>query len=277
MRARAWAMRRGPTGRCSRAQIAVRAGRRSVRARRRRCGRSRLWDAQTGLAAGDGGALLKTTNGGLSWHALTSGTTAALRALAMLDALTSFAAGDGGVLLKTSNGGLSWTALTSGTALALRALRFVDAQTGFAAGDGGVVLKTTNGGTSWAPLTSGTAAALRALRSSMRRRATRPATTAPSSRRRTAARELEHPDHRRAWRALRAGLPARRPARHGGGRGRPGAAYDRRRHLVDAGELGYQRDAARRDDASRLDDGRGRGGQRHGRAPHPALGALNPL
>ncbi|MBK8480381.1 MAG: hypothetical protein IPL40_04275 [Proteobacteria bacterium] len=121
-------------------------------------------DTTVGYAAGTNGTLLKSSDGGASWTALSAGTAATLRALAFADAQTGLAAGDGGVLLKTNNGGLAWTAQSSGTTATLRALALLDAQTGFAAGDGGVLLKTTNGGTSWSALTSGTAAALHALR-----------------------------------------------------------------------------------------------------------------
>ncbi|MBK6847410.1 MAG: hypothetical protein IPG96_07670 [Proteobacteria bacterium] len=86
-------------------------------------------NTSVGFAAGTNGTLLKSTDSGASWTALSAGTAATLRALAFVDAQTGLAAGDGGVLLKTTNGGLSWTALTSGTTAALRALALLDALT----------------------------------------------------------------------------------------------------------------------------------------------------
>ncbi|NIA21461.1 MAG: hypothetical protein GWP05_05725 [Anaerolineaceae bacterium] len=74
-------------------------------------------DARTGLAVGEAGLVLSTTDGGLSWRRLKANTTVPLLAATMIDAQTAFVAGGGnlgagigsvGLLLKTTDGGRSW-------------------------------------------------------------------------------------------------------------------------------------------------------------------------
>lgn len=109
----------------------------------------------TGYAVGAGGVIVKTTNNGAAWTALTSGTTRNLNAVFFPSAGTGYAVGDSGTILKTTNNGTSWAALTSGTTQKLRCVYFNGNTAGWAAGDNGTLVQTTNG-TAWNALTSGT-------------------------------------------------------------------------------------------------------------------------
>ena len=115
-------------------------------------------DANTGYAVGKAGTILKTTNGGTNWTALTSGITDELDAVCFTNANTGYAIGT--VILKTTDGGTTWTNVyTSPYQYALRSVYFVNATTGYVVGMGmmgGTILKTIDGGTTWTKQTSGT-------------------------------------------------------------------------------------------------------------------------
>jgi len=111
-------------------------------------------NSNTGIAVGDSGTILRTTNGGLNWIAATSGTTANLYGVNMPGTNTGFAVGAGGVVVKTTTG-TSWSAVTSGTSANLYATYWSSNTNGWVLGAGGVILKSTNG-TSFTAQTSGT-------------------------------------------------------------------------------------------------------------------------
>jgi photosystem II stability/assembly factor-like uncharacterized protein len=115
-------------------------------------------DASAGLAAGDGGTLLRTTDGGSSWAVVGSPVSSALRSVAFAsDRLRAWAVGDGGVVLRSSDGGASWTRISAPTQATLRAVRFADdALHGIAVGD--VAIGTSDGGATWTALTQPPAA-----------------------------------------------------------------------------------------------------------------------
>ncbi len=99
--------------------------------------------AEVGWASGQQGQVLRTTNGGVSWHdvtplALGQGAGATLDALAVLDANDARVArvrGGGMSVYGTSDGGAHWTALATVTAPHLSTgqveLSFVNPQTGW--------------------------------------------------------------------------------------------------------------------------------------------------
>lgn len=96
-----------------------------------------------GWVAGNGGTILKTTNGGSAWTLQSSGTTANLRDVHFVDANRGWAVGDGGVILTTANGGSTWTPEPSGVTTDLRGVFFASAEAGFVVGSNGVILKRT--------------------------------------------------------------------------------------------------------------------------------------
>ncbi len=68
-------------------------------------------DSLRGWAAGSGGIILASTDGGSIWTPQNSGTTATLRSLHFLDPSIGFASGNNRTLLSTTNGGVTWTTL----------------------------------------------------------------------------------------------------------------------------------------------------------------------
>jgi len=104
----------------------------------------------------EGQAILRTTDGGVTWVSQSSGTTQGLWAVSCIDAHTGAAVGEDGIIVHTTNGGTDWMVQPSGTAHCLRGVCFTDAYTGVAVGDGGTILRTTDGGTTWAIQSSGT-------------------------------------------------------------------------------------------------------------------------
>ncbi|HKP53866.1 MAG TPA: YCF48-related protein [Chloroflexia bacterium] len=102
-----------------------------------------------GWAVGEGGVILHTTDGAVTWSQQNSGTNQQLNAVRFKDASRGLAVGN--VLLYTTDGGQSWlqgsTTVPIGT---LYNVEFADANTGFSAFGSNTVLKTTNGGQTWA-------------------------------------------------------------------------------------------------------------------------------
>ncbi len=115
-------------------------------------------DALHGWAVGGGGEVLATTDGGLTWTAQTSNTSAGLSAVHFVDRSNGWAVGDQGTIIHTSDGGATWASQSSGTSYDLTGVTFTDAQTGWATGQtftpyddysSGVILHTTDGGQHW--------------------------------------------------------------------------------------------------------------------------------
>jgi len=106
-------------------------------------------DKDTGIAVGDGGTILKTTDGGKHWSTQNSGTRNDLHGIAFSDSQTGVAVGGYGTILMTTSGGEHWSTQSSGTRNDLHGIAFSDSQTGVAVGVGGKILKTRDGGESW--------------------------------------------------------------------------------------------------------------------------------
>jgi photosystem II stability/assembly factor-like uncharacterized protein len=113
-------------------------------------------DGNTGTAVGNGGTILRTTDGGATWERQTSGTTSWLDGVSFTDANAGTAVGEAGTILRTTDGGALWERQTSGTTGRLSAVSFTDANAGTAVGEAGTVLRTTDGGATWVRQPSGT-------------------------------------------------------------------------------------------------------------------------
>lgn len=113
--------------------------------------------ATVGYAAGFGGTILKTTNGGSTWTSLSSGIAQDLYSVLFISETTGFVFGDGGKILKTVDGGLNWVAKVSGTTNSLlTSYLFSNNTTIYAAGASGTIKKSTDAGETWTSVTSGT-------------------------------------------------------------------------------------------------------------------------
>jgi photosystem II stability/assembly factor-like uncharacterized protein len=106
-------------------------------------------DANSLIAVGRDGVVLRTTDGGAIWAMQVSGTPNHLQGLCFVDASVGTAVGSSGTILRTSDGGITWTAQSSGTSEWLWSVSFVDRTTGTIVGGSGTILRTTNGGSTW--------------------------------------------------------------------------------------------------------------------------------
>ncbi len=124
-------------------------------------------------AVGDGGAILHSSDAGVTWHAQSSPAELSLRAVDFVDAGNGWAVGGlsingsifgpaapAAVILHTTDGGQTWTQQTSPVAQCLNDVHFVSVQEGWAVGDAGTVLHTLDAGATWTPQTSGVPGAL---------------------------------------------------------------------------------------------------------------------
>jgi photosystem II stability/assembly factor-like uncharacterized protein len=106
-------------------------------------------DANHGWALGDGGTIIATTDGGISWTRQRYAPSDGLGALSFSDATHGWAVGGG--VLSTTDGGAHWVERDVG-ATGLTDVSFATASTGWVCGVGGGVLRrTTDGGATWTP------------------------------------------------------------------------------------------------------------------------------
>lgn len=109
----------------------------------------------TGWAAGLDATMLKTTNGGTNWAALSTGTTNSLGSVHFTSANEGWAVGIFGEILKTTDGGATWAYQPNGitgtntdlhiTLYNYESVFFIDTNTGWAVGNNGCIMKRTPG------------------------------------------------------------------------------------------------------------------------------------
>lgn len=121
--------------------------------------------AETTVAVGDLGTVLRTTNGGTTWNVEfnAAGIEEQLFAVQFVSGSVGWAVGESGRILKSTDGGISWLIQDSPLPYDLYALDFVSPTTGWASGFQGTMLKTTDGGASWAVENSSTLSSLYSL------------------------------------------------------------------------------------------------------------------
>ena len=66
-------------------------------------------DKNIGIAVGDSGTILRTSDGGSTWERLNSGVNLALNSVSYIDTRNIVAVGDSALILKTSDGGITWS------------------------------------------------------------------------------------------------------------------------------------------------------------------------
>lgn len=109
----------------------------------------------TCVAVGNNGVITRTTDGGVNWSVLTSGTTNPLNGIHCPSSTICYIAGASGTILKSTDAGVTWSALTSGTTTHLYGITCPSTTVCYAVGFSGMLLKTSDG-SSWSTLTSGT-------------------------------------------------------------------------------------------------------------------------
>jgi photosystem II stability/assembly factor-like uncharacterized protein len=120
-------------------------------------------DSSNGWVVGEQGRIYATADGGVTWFAQASGTTAGLNRVQFVGPTLGWVVGAGGTILRTTDGGSVWTTLSSGTTVELTRLSFVSRTTGWVVGGDGTILKTTDGGATWVPQESASANTLGAV------------------------------------------------------------------------------------------------------------------
>lgn len=103
------------------------------------------------------GAIVRTTNGGINWTPLSTGTIQNLYSVWFTDVNNGTAVGDTGTIVRTTNSGTTWTTQTSGTISDLKDVYFSTSLNGIVVGTDGRVIYTTDGGTTWIRQRSGSA------------------------------------------------------------------------------------------------------------------------
>jgi len=117
-------------------------------------------DRRNGIAAGQYGLLIKTSDGGATWVTVAGISGDSYYGAEMTDASNAWVAGDLGILLHTSDGGSHWAQQSTSTTRTLLSISFVDAARGWAAGDAGELIRTSDGGEHWVRITSGVSSVL---------------------------------------------------------------------------------------------------------------------
>jgi photosystem II stability/assembly factor-like uncharacterized protein len=87
------------------------------------------WDQPAGVYTA---TIIRTTDGGDTWTAQTTGLAENLNAIDMLDANQGWAVGTEGTILQTADGGLHWNRQAVATSDEFRGVAFADAQNGWA-------------------------------------------------------------------------------------------------------------------------------------------------
>lgn len=104
------------------------------------------------IAVGSGGAVTRTTDGGVTWTATTVGSDT-LRGVYALSTNEIYAVGSFGALHKSTDGGASWTKQNPGVTSTLNAVWASGPNDVWVVGSSGTILRSTNGGTTWTKLT----------------------------------------------------------------------------------------------------------------------------
>jgi hypothetical protein len=79
-----------------------------------------FFDSDLGLAVGDAGTILRTTDAGTTWARQESGSTKTLFGVAFFDALHAVAVGEYGCMLRSTDGGAHWSRQAEATTQTLK-------------------------------------------------------------------------------------------------------------------------------------------------------------
>lgn len=106
-------------------------------------------NTNTGIAVGNFGTIVKTTNQGNTWTTKTSGTDKNLYHVCFINQNTGFVAGIINGYLKTTNSGENWEQIYLGNNQTPGKFFFVNENIGYLIGGNSLVMKTLNGGNNW--------------------------------------------------------------------------------------------------------------------------------
>ena len=117
------------------------------------------------ITGGEYGRIGSSTNNGVTWSAISSGSTRHLLSIFSIGS-NIWSAGHfsgGGSILASTDGGSTWINRHPGTTNTLNDIHFTNENTGWIAGRSGTIRKTTNGGANWSSQTSGTSSVLNSI------------------------------------------------------------------------------------------------------------------
>lgn len=105
----------------------------------------------TGVAVGELGAVIRTTNGGGKWLNVNTPFNKTFRGIGGQSEGRIIAVGDSGIIILSNDYGESWQLIQSGTNERLWNLQMINNNLGWLVGEGATALKTTDGGFTWLP------------------------------------------------------------------------------------------------------------------------------
>jgi len=105
-------------------------------------------------AAGEGGQVVRTVNGGFDWEPRPVPANPSISAIFAIDDQLCVVGDRAGRLWRTTNGGFSWLQVAGAAGSFINCVHFFNAQHGWAVGDpvgeSWIILQSTDGGASWA-------------------------------------------------------------------------------------------------------------------------------
>ncbi|HEU4364763.1 MAG TPA: YCF48-related protein [Candidatus Krumholzibacteria bacterium] len=116
--------------------------------------------ANTGVAVGRYGVVLRTIDGGAGWSPVTSGTSQWLVDIAFADANVGVAVGNAGTVLRSDDAGASWSPVAVPTTGNIMAIAFTSTMHAFITQLDGAVFETSDAGMTWSALDSPTSHSL---------------------------------------------------------------------------------------------------------------------
>ena len=103
----------------------------------------------TGLATGELGAIIKTTDGGNSWYNIKTNYNKYINAIGSYTGEKIIAAGDNGLIIISRDYGQTWETIQSGTNNDLWHMLMINEKLGWIVGFNSTLFKTTDGGNTW--------------------------------------------------------------------------------------------------------------------------------
>lgn len=108
-----------------------------------------FYDGSIGIAVGETGTIIKTSDGGASWKSILYPDSLQLFDIAYTSGRAFFITGDKGTILKSTDVGETWTKINSPAGEALMSIVFMNERRGVIVGDKGTMLLTDDGGNTW--------------------------------------------------------------------------------------------------------------------------------
>lgn len=124
-----------------------------------------VFDPDRLIAVGNGGACVRSADGGATWDNRTplDGSDNDLLSICFADDSTGWIVGEIGTVLRTGDAGATWTELPNAIEDDLDDVFFTDRLNGWAVGRWGGIYRSENGGEDWTPQSSGTVRRLRSV------------------------------------------------------------------------------------------------------------------